>query len=59
MARIDVPISCKGATSDGNLGNGCNLKTFNSEDAGTDDEIYIGFWGTAWRTGIPIVIDKS
>jgi hypothetical protein len=27
------------------LGAVVNLRTFNSEDSGTDDEIYIGFWG--------------
>ena len=31
-----------------------NLKTFNSEDAGTDDEIYIGMWGRAGGREFPL-----
>ena len=31
-----------------------NLKTFNSEDAGTDDEIYIGLWGTGGGREFPL-----
>jgi hypothetical protein len=31
-----------------------NLKTFNSEDAGTDDEIYLGFWGTGGGREFPL-----
>lgn len=36
------------------LGMVVNLKTFNSEDAGTDDEIYIGFWGTRGGREFPL-----
>jgi hypothetical protein len=31
-----------------------NLKTFDSEEAGTDDEIYIGFWGSAGGREFPL-----
>jgi hypothetical protein len=30
------------------------LQTFNSEDAGTDDEIYIGLWGTGGGREFPL-----
>ena len=30
------------------------LKTFNSEDAGTDDEIYLGMWGTGGGREFPL-----
>jgi hypothetical protein len=36
------------------LGMLVNLKTFDSEDAGTDDEIYIGMWGTAGGREFPL-----
>jgi hypothetical protein len=31
-----------------------NLNTFDSEDAGTDDEIYIGLWGSAGGREFPL-----
>ena len=30
------------------------LQTFNSEDAGTDDEIYLGMWGTGGGREFPL-----
>ncbi len=36
------------------LGMVVNLVTFNSEDAGTDDEIYIGMWGNAGGREFPL-----
>ena len=36
------------------LGMLVNLKTFNSEDAGTDDEIYIGYWGRGGGREFPL-----
>ena len=36
------------------LGMVVNLKTFDSGDAGTDDEIYIGFWGRGGGREIPL-----
>ena len=36
------------------LGMVVNLKTLNSEDAGTDDEIYIGYWGTRGGREFPL-----
>lgn len=36
------------------LGMFVNLNTFNSEDAGTDDEIYIGLWGTGGGREFPL-----
>ena len=38
----------------GNLRNGCQPETFNSKDAGTDDEIYIGLWGTGGGREFPL-----
>src|SRR6185369_6721274 len=36
------------------LGIVVDLKTFNSEDAGTDDEIYLGMWGAAGGREFPL-----
>ena len=36
------------------LGMVVNLQTFNSEDAGTDDEIYLGMWGTRGGREFPL-----
>lgn len=36
------------------LGMVVNLVTFDSEDAGTDDEIYIGLWGNAGGREFPL-----
>jgi hypothetical protein len=36
------------------LGMVVNLNTFDSEDAGTDDEIYIGLWGNAGGREFPL-----
>jgi hypothetical protein len=36
------------------LGMVVNLRTFNSEDSGTDDEIYIGFWGPRGGREFPL-----
>lgn len=36
------------------LGMVVNLQTFNSEDAGTDDEIYLGMWGTGGGREFPL-----
>ncbi|MGK6307408.1 hypothetical protein [Variovorax sp. DT-64] len=36
------------------LGMLVNLHTFDSEDAGTDDEIYIGMWGNAGGREFPL-----
>lgn len=36
------------------LGMIVNLKTFNSDDAETDDEIYIGLWGTGGGREFPL-----
>jgi PLAT/LH2 domain len=36
------------------LGMVVNLVTFDSEDAGTDDEIYIGLWGSAGGREFPL-----
>ena len=36
------------------LGMLVTLQTFDSEDAGTDDEIYIGLWGTAGGREFPL-----
>ena len=36
------------------LGIVVNLKTFDSEDAGTDDEIYLGMWGTRGGREFPL-----
>jgi hypothetical protein len=36
------------------LGMFVNLNTFNSKDAGTDDEIYIGLWGTGGGREFPL-----
>jgi len=36
------------------LGMVVNLQIVNSEDAGTDDEIYIGFWGARGGREFPL-----
>lgn len=36
------------------LGMLVNLRTFNSDEAGTDDEIYIGFWGKGGGREFPL-----